>query len=424
MESYEIEKLLPGWLDDELLDWYKFLYSLSVCRKAIIRNDDITMDNYIDNTIEFYRINFNINITHKDLVKRAYLVILYIEYRHNWLFPSNNDDLRKLLFYDLKTLTRVSNIYGIKIDAVFRNLFTRVTIIPQVYSNIEYMEMKQTTLDSINPYTVYLLPSTYEPGVTQIRTGYDNIDLSIANDLTYLWIIGGSHKKIILPPSLIFFQSDIPINKDIKLNDGLLYLSAYVIDSDVVFPESLKYISAVLKDDVKLPSKLEGLKLVSRLSDEEISTSNMILPPSLIYLKSPCILTNLKYLTKLRVLIYHPNIPLNEIPNNVEYLNVCYGVHKFPSSLKILIYKHIYASTERDRPIVLPKRLKYLENQFMKNVKLNKGLKYIINPTLNRIPRDIEFAWIDKGMSILPPDSKLKVYINGDGKGKVVQIYD
>lgn len=444
MALYDPEDLLFGYLTD----FHRLLSTLTYINTRIRYPLPDNIEDIIKSVPEIYKTYFNIDVTPEDLVERPFLVYVCLLLRNANKYVSN-EDMKKLLFYDLDILNRVSNIFNtylgdILILIITRNfsllkklLFHDIVPIFQpslndfIYNGkvIGYLKsVKRYEGDNMNhlilniEWIEYLITGVSPASCSFLSINYYN-NGKLGEGITYLTIKDRSRTPIIFPSTLISLDINELINTDF-LNQGLLYLTCKYIscklpdsiiylntsDTRIIFP---KYLQAYTTQDIsyymvdRLPTSLTYLRFENIITpgfgEKEVkpydlsyltklrclrceNCVNMIFPTSLIMLDVRFISVDISSLVNLK--IYSNILPVN-IPN-VEYL-ILEGtdVDSIPDSVKYLClgYKNV-------SEVVYNLKLKYLETyseyMFNGNVEIVNNCGVIIDNTTKKRDMDID----------------------------------
>lgn len=160
MESYSIKELLSGWIQpkgesDDLVEWYRLLSKVKFINRNISEeNFGIMYKEYMN---KFYLINFDINITqelskitdiyHISVIKGYLLYLMYYICESKAESLPSNKYLKKILFYDINFLLRLSNIHGITIANKLVKVLTGET--PE-FKHINYNKVLQYQYDDMD----------------------------------------------------------------------------------------------------------------------------------------------------------------------------------------------------------------------------------------------------------------------------------
>jgi len=286
-----------------------------------------------DDIIEFYKINFDINITLNDIKERTYLFSLVFSYsKSSFNFFPNNEDYEKIIFYDRDFLIRLANIHDQRIEEVIANKIF-------ISSNDDY-----------GLFFKYLL----------------NIDISILH-----------HRQI----EFSSFDSmvDQTFNNKREMNNSVDFS---LTDGKVKFPQSLRTLKTTNASIVGLNSLqcLELIEMKSQYLDNLHTLTNLIVLKVLrpmtrldfSQFKSLKILISCSTMEKITFpdglkVIYADIIKNCELPNSLELLSCFFyqGDKNLPN-LKFFSTFNQYTSYN----LMLPSPLIYLKERYLKNIDL------------------------------------------------------
>lgn len=331
MEAYNLEKILPGWLDPALIEWYKFTDTIIYSKRSIM---------LVDNIIEFFKLNFELTITIDDINQREYIsdVHIFINILMNVYYKGlDNNSMKKLLFYDVKMLNRFAGMYGLDIQTFIYNVIVNEL---RPSPNINY------------------LGNISDPVTTLDIDKYDSCT-TLNGGLKYLTINECSVGIKPLPKSLKLLRIEkytyTGISDLSESNIEALYITS--CSSNIILPLSLKYLN--INDDVFKLNNLINLKTF--IFGGPIFNSK--LPPNVEYLYLKTCSMDLDYLTKLKAL-------------EVKIYNVTYAL---PKSLKYLTISN------RNTTLTIPNHIRYLTLVSVAKVKFQDIDK---EENINQTPRD------------------------------------
>lgn len=328
--------------EEDLLDWYRFVFNVNKHHRRLIKCDTI---------IEFFKVNFDIDLTIADINQRMYL-FMYHTMKDDSPLPSN-EDMKKIAFYDIKVTQRLNDIFGLSVFSLFNSHYINSTT---GFNNLTLYRHLRTVIKDykpdieVNPLYLY----KYHVGDTE--------DIEIHADVKYL--------------SLLHYSNKIKLPKDIE------DLSIETADNEFILPESL--LSLMVRDTNKIifnpPYKLERLYLNTYNGE--------ILPTSLEFLSIHVISkkTDLSYLVNLKVCI---------IGKRENYYI------KFPKSIEHLSLPSYDNNDDRDLPNLislsvlyvkyLPKTVKYLQYRSNYRKVITTNILYLDVYDLDYIPWNLVY---------------------------------
>lgn len=378
MESIPPEKIFLEWKDEEMLAWDSLIYNTKLSQRHIIA----TQPKSVDSIIHDFKFNFDIHVTIKDLEERNYL-IEFFDYTYQSLYPSN-EDLKKILFYDMKILERLSLATGLRIMAIIfdylkgRRPETNIQILKYetprretvneilnifVNGNVNSSNTAHVN-ESLEDSGNYVYIDLYDSDLKDERIKYLSIESIDRNspvfppNLVSLDTIS-SIKNAILPESLKYLSCDEVVNTE--LHEGLISLTCYLSNSDfqenynvvIEVPSSLLYLNIPRFKFISNPDDLTNLQYLItdgvggnasfpklkflKLGKYEIGLSC----PDLEYLFiDNNYRMNISKFTNLKILQVEFPVLINQIPKSIKLFIANYPIKKtLPDNIKYLVSK-------------------------------------------------------------------------------------
>lgn len=354
------ENYFSIWKDEAMIKWDRFIYNMKYYERVLT----FPKLESFDDIIEFYRINFDIIITLEDIKERPYLfglVILYSRKKEKILLP-DNQKYETLIFYDYDFLLRLSNIYNEKIEKLIINPHQNTSFDSGLFTfiflkkiNVHVIRYNQTKFSSFS--------SMYDDVVDKFYTRSSDEEIENPKKLS----VGDYDRKIENLESLTVGV----LRKNVDLNDGLLFLeyTSFAIDSNIIFPDSLKLIaySIILDKKPVIPEGLIDLSLIS---------GDINVPKSLRSLTTKDLHID-RYLFEGLECLQHSNLEDEYILNlvNLRVLKVTKTISRMDlSELKML---DILISENTIMSVILPEKLRAICAETIKNTHFPRSLKLL-----------------------------------------------
>lgn len=342
------ENYFSIWKDEAMIEWDRFIYNIRFYERNLTSN--IPKD--FNDIIMFYGINFNIIITLDDIEEKPYLFPLAFKYLKASrltinLFP-NNEDLRKLIFYNQDFLLRLSNIYEDPIEDIL--FYHSTDSYNSLVNNFKFQRRK----DSIS-YEGFFNIDT----IRYIQFKFNTYD-EMMRDIREFQFQRSSDQRIGNPNKLRVNIYDKVIDnvkylrvKDIRtkeLNNNLLYLDS-ISDAKVnTLPDSLKkftHSSAI--------NNYTYSRLPNRLQDVTLTTKRLLnLPSSVRSLSIPDI-NMVKNIERLECVNLHSLIQIDVLRlTNLKILSI-YDTEK-RQDFSTLVNLEIFHCHKILNRVILPKK--------------------------------------------------------------------
>lgn len=358
MNKFKIKDLIPNTYP-EILSFYKWWNTLTYTRASLILHPEL---NKTDDTINFYKDNYDITLTEEDIYNKPYIIAYYTYYPTHL---KERKDVLTLINYDSNLIRRIAAINGTNASDVFRCVFSNERIFD---NDIRYSMQEEDMIIIMNEG---IMISKYINSL--VFRGASNL-CDIPDHITSLTLrFSNLSEHYVIPTTIVKFDTDSIINDNkYTLHDGITHLSCEELESKL--PINLKHLALnELNDNIDIPETLETLRLSKQTS---------------LHMRDK--LNNIKYLSLDKTNI----ITSDKIRDKVRYLRVfdfndeMYNL--FPN-LKILYSETITASK-------LPSKLKILKTNIIFTPILPDGLIYLIITQISsdiKLPNSVQVLQID-----------------------------
>lgn len=399
MEEYPIEHLLPGFISDDqegrdLLKWYTFIANIQRSKRRMILYPNMDIKDY-------YLINFDIDIeeglksytTEDKSVVMSYMD--YLKFQLSSLLIPSNDDMKKILFYDIKMLYRLSNTHMMNIGYLLFNILNNNAL---SHTHLSYDTCMQYMYKSSlsNGYSLTKDGEETPPSVINVSIIHDSAKLSKdvrrvdtmfanASFITYIHM---------LTDTITHITTQYLSHNDVRyLPRSVTHINVYVLDYRSLFPDTLISLTIRVgnnnddKNILYLPKTLKALHCSQ--------TKDIQLPLSLVYLASRVIEEDISHLINLKALLVLSDLGYKyTLPPNIIYLYmtiidykdrldkcnklniVICNVNSSSYPPNLLYYK--FNNTIFDRDVLVP------------------SIKYLIANCLQNIPSNVEYLETDE----------------------------
>lgn len=355
----------------------------------------------IDQVLKYSLNILGIKLSHLNLTRRPYIfsVIYKIssleyrdKYRNGFFLPTNPDDLKKILFYDISTILNLakfnnSDITNFIIDILTRNIGYRVKDI----SFTRYVEF-----DLISHISSYL-------HVIYKETKYANMYIQdlVESNLFYIRLEGILDKTQakLLPTTLVNLSINMCKNNDFSHLTNLQSLIIHQIEGDIILPNNLHTLEIYsINNYMKLTIKVPNTIRIIVIPNNVTITGDISKVIGLSLYRESQIPVTLESLTELTSLIWM-TLGLPRLPLSVVELTLRGGLNSDISYLTNLNRLYIHNSgfgNEYKCPMpVVPNSVKILYTELP--VIMGKSVTNLTTYLAINVPAELTFLQLLSG---------------------------